>query len=262
MQNDRPILDILLATWEGGGNVPPVLGAARHLVARGHRVRVMADAVIGPAVVQAGAEFRAWRRAPNRVDLSPDSDPMRDWEAGSDIGGFMALRDKIMCGPALAYAQDVLDELIRRPADLILSSEMLMGVMVASEAAGVPLGLLCPNVSLFPLPGLPPMGMGLRPATNPAEQAEHARIASDFLALLNEGLPSVNAARAAVGLRPLHDLADQVATASRILLATSPAFDFKPAFLPPRFCYVGPLLMEPVWAQQQAAVSLSTRPIR
>ena len=156
-----------------------------------------------------------------------------------------------MCGPALAYAQDVLDELARRPADLILSSEMLMGVMVAAEVDGVPLALLCPNISLFPLPGLPPIGMGLRPAINDAERTQQAEIAAGFGVLLNEGLPPVNAARTALGLRPVHDLAEQVATARRILLATSPAFDFTADFLPPPFRYVGPLLADPAWAPQQ-----------
>jgi len=32
--------------WDGGGTVPPELGVARRLVARGHSVRVLADPVI------------------------------------------------------------------------------------------------------------------------------------------------------------------------------------------------------------------------
>ena len=35
--------DFLFATWEGGGNVPPTMGAVRRLLERGHRVRVLAD---------------------------------------------------------------------------------------------------------------------------------------------------------------------------------------------------------------------------
>jgi hypothetical protein len=34
----------LLATFEGGGSVPPMIGVAEKLIARGHRVRVMSDA--------------------------------------------------------------------------------------------------------------------------------------------------------------------------------------------------------------------------
>ena len=75
--------DFLLATWEGGGTVPPVLTVARRLLARGHRVRVMLDVCARADVEAAGAEFVAWSRAPSRPDRSPASDPARDWEAGS-----------------------------------------------------------------------------------------------------------------------------------------------------------------------------------
>ena len=241
-------LDILLTTWEGGGNVPPVLEAARRLLARGHRVRVMADAVVETDAAAVGVEFRPWSRAPNRRDRLPSSDVLRDWEAESDLAGFLRLHDRIMCGPALAYAQDVQDELAHHPAGLILTSEMLLGVMAAAEAAGVPFALLCTNVSVFPIPGMPPMGMGLLPASNDAERARHAEIAAGFRALLDEGLPAVNAARAALRLPAVRTLGDQFETARRTLLATSPAFDFPVEFLPPRFRYVGPLLAEPAWA--------------
>ena len=32
---------ILVVTWDGGGNVPPMLGIARELQRRGHQVRVL-----------------------------------------------------------------------------------------------------------------------------------------------------------------------------------------------------------------------------
>ena len=34
----------VFATWEGGGTVPPALTAARLLMRRGHRVRILSDA--------------------------------------------------------------------------------------------------------------------------------------------------------------------------------------------------------------------------
>jgi len=244
-------LDILLSTWEGGGNVPPTLGAARRLLARGHRVRIMADSVIGPEALAAGADFIPWTRAPNRMDRRPTSDPLRDWEAESDIHGFLLLRDRIMCGPALAYARDVLDELARRPADAIVTCETLLGVFVGSDAAQVPLGLLCTNVSLFPLPGLPPLGMGLPPAASEIERAQYARFGKELLASLSEGLAPLNEARVALGLQPVKDFTELFLIAQRVLLATSPAFDFAADTLPSGFHYVGPLLREPAWAQGQ-----------
>lgn len=94
--------DFLFATWQGGGNLPPVLTVAARLLARGHRVRVVSDACDRADVEASGAGFVPWRRAPSRSDRSAASDLMRDWEAGSPEEVIARLRDRIMCGPALA----------------------------------------------------------------------------------------------------------------------------------------------------------------
>jgi hypothetical protein len=68
----------LLATWEGGGVVPPEMGVVRRLRARGHEVRVLAD----PAVERPRAVPAVSRRgfAPLKRSLAPDEDFLRDWE--------------------------------------------------------------------------------------------------------------------------------------------------------------------------------------
>ena len=76
----RP-LNLLFATWEGGGSVPPVLTAAQKMIARGHRVRIMSEACNRPEVEAVGARFVGWTRAPSRPDKSRDNDVTRDWEA-------------------------------------------------------------------------------------------------------------------------------------------------------------------------------------
>ncbi|MDX6749731.1 glycosyltransferase [Geminicoccaceae bacterium 1502E] len=242
--------EFLFATWEGGGSVTPALTAARRLLARGHRVRFMSDACNRPETEAAGLEFVPWQRAPSRPDKSIGTDLLRDWEESTTAGGFARLRDAIMCGPALGYALDTLAELERRPAELLVGSEMLFGVMVAAEARSQPLALLAVNLSIFPLvPGLPPFGAGLAPARDEADRQLHAEVAAAGEALFAEGLPAVNAARSALGLPPLAGLLDQLAAAGRILLATSSAFDFPTGRLPERLRYVGPQLGEPPWAE-------------
>ena len=42
--------DILFVTWDGGGNVPPALGIAAELQARGHAVRVLGHAGQQPSL--------------------------------------------------------------------------------------------------------------------------------------------------------------------------------------------------------------------
>jgi MGT family glycosyltransferase len=57
----------------------------------------------------------------------------------------------------------------------------------------------------------------------------------------------LNAARSRFGLPPLSNAFAQVEAADRVLLATSQAFDFATAQLPPQVRYVGPLLDQPAW---------------
>jgi MGT family glycosyltransferase len=248
--------DFLFATWQGGGNLPPVLTVAARLLARGHRVRVMSDACDREEVeATAGAEFVAWTRAPSRPDRSATTDLMRDWEAASPEEVIARLRDRIMCGPALAYARDLLAELDRRAADLVVGSEMLLGVMAACEARGQPLALLAANLSILPIPGVPPFGPGLLPARDAAEARMHAGIAEATRAALGSGLPAVNEARRALGLAPLLDLFAQFAAARRLLLATSRAFDFPAERVPDFVRYVGPQLGEPGWAADRSWAS-------
>ena len=241
-------MNFLLATWEGGGSVTPFLTVAQKLVARGHRVRVMSDRVNRPETEASGAAFVPWTRAPSRADRLRDSDIMRDWEAASPQEGFARVLHRIMAGPALAYAEDVIEELRREPADLVVSNEMLFGVPLGCEAVGQRMALLTCNISLFPMEGVPPLGPGLPPARSAEEHALHAEITSANRHMLDEGLPAVNAARLALGLAPLATLTDQHLYAERLLLGTSRAFDFAPAKLPEHVAYVGPQLGDPTWA--------------
>ena len=241
-------MNFLFATWEGGGSVGPALTVARKLAGRRHRVRVMSDRCNRAEAEAAGADFRPWTRAPSRPDRSRGSEILRDWEGATPQEQFARLSERIMAGPALAYAEDMAEELSREPADLVVTSEMLFGVMIACEARGQRFALLTANCSLFPIEGIPPMGPGLAPPRDAAEVALHAEIAQANRTLFDGGLPAVNAARATFGLAPLSGLADQHRAAERLLLGTSRAFDFAPAALPPDIVYVGPQLDDPAWA--------------
>jgi MGT family glycosyltransferase len=240
-------MNFLLTTWEGGGSVGPILTVAKKLSVRGHRVRVMSDQVNRPEAEASGAIFVPWTRAPSRADRSRDSDIMRDWEATSPQEGFARVLHRIMTGPALAYAQDVIEELGREAADLVVSSEMLFGVPLGCEAVGQRHALMTCNINLFPMAGVPPLGPGLPPPRNAEEEALHREIGELNGQMLNQGLPALNAARTTLGLEPIPRLTDQHRGAVRILLGISPAFDFAPTELPEHIRYVGPQLDDPTW---------------
>ena len=238
----------LIATWEGGGSVAPSLTLARKLSARGHRVRVMSDACNRAEAEAAGAEFIPWTNAPSRPDRNPASDPVRDW-AYEGPEGLMQVMDVVWSGPAQAYAQDLMAELRRAPADLVITHEYMFGVIIGCQALDQPYCLFMANVSFFPMPGVPPIGPGLAPARTDAERALHAQITQGVVQMFDHALPAVNAARAALGLTALDHTIDLIADAKGTLLATSRAFDFAPETLPDGVRYVGPQLDEPGWAE-------------
>lgn len=243
------VRNFLFASWEGGGSIGPALTVVRKLAGRGHRVRFMSDRCNRPEAEAAGAVFVPWSRAPSRPDRGRDSDVLRDWEVGPREGMERTL-DNIMLGPSLAYAEDLIEELKREPADLIVANEMLFGAMAGCEAVGQRLALLSCNICVYPLiEGMPPLGPGLPPARTEEERGMLAAMAAGNRDMLNSRLPALNAARIALGLPPLSEVQDQLRAAEVLLLGTSRAFDFETADLPPLVRYVGPQLDDPAWAE-------------
>src|SRR5215475_7365465 len=183
----------LFTMWEGGGNVTPMLEVARKLVARGHRVRVMSEECNRPESEATGATFIAWRRAPSRKDRTPESQTFNDWAAATPQEGLLGVIRDNWCGPSLLYAQDLLEELQREPAELVISSEMTFGVMAGCESIGQRFVVFSANISLAPLPGVPPIGPGFPPARTDEERALHAEIAQASQGMFDSGLPALNA---------------------------------------------------------------------
>lgn len=237
----------LFTTWEGGGHVQPMLLVARGLQDRGHQALVLSDACNAPDAAAFDLPFRSWRHAPSRPDKTAASDLLRDWEADNPAEGIENLCDRLIAGPAALFARDVLEALDSAAFDAVVTQELLFGAMVAAEASGVPLALFCANVWPFPtLPGLPPFGAGMAPATSDQDAMLHQMVGQTTRMLFQTGLPALNAAREGLGLPPLADLFDQIGVARRILLATSRAFDFAPEPLAEPFRYVGPYVGDPV----------------
>jgi UDP:flavonoid glycosyltransferase YjiC (YdhE family) len=239
----------LFAHWEGGGNTTPMLAIVRRLVARGHEVRALSDLCNQTEVESAGASYAPWTRIPRRSDKSAESDPIKDWEVRSPLVLLRRLRDRLFVGPSLAYAQDLLEELERFPANAVVTSEMLLGVMAAAESAGTPCVGLSANIYLYPLPGVPPFGPGLQPAKGLPGRLRDALVRNFSLRVFGRGTAAFNATRRALGLPPLAHPFEQTTRLARHLVLTSPAFDFPATSLPKNLVYTGPELVDPPWVE-------------
>jgi UDP:flavonoid glycosyltransferase YjiC (YdhE family) len=239
----------LFSLWEGGGNVAAQIAVARRLVRRGHSVRVLADPSIRGDAEAAGCEFVPFTRAPHRWDRSNDSDFIRDFEARHPVEAFTRVRDRLMFGPALAFAEDVLEELAREPADAVVADFILLGVGAAAERAGVPCALLVHTVYLLPRPGVPAPGPGFLPMRGPIGRLRDAFFGHMFLRTFQSGLPALNDARARLGLPAVGSLRAAMGRAERVLVLASPSFDFGEKNLPHNTRYVGAQLDDPSWAE-------------
>ncbi|MCK9794510.1 glycosyltransferase [Isoptericola sp. 4D.3] len=245
----------LFALTDGGGTVPPELGAARRLVERGHRVTVLVEDSMAPEARVTGATVVPWEHGPNRPDRDPAHDPLRDWEATSPLAQARRMGDTAIAGPAPGHARDVLEAIERDRPDLVVASIFAFGAMMAAESCGIAFDVLLPNIYSPPTPGVTPMGMGLRPARGPAGRTRDALLRRLSVAGFDRyTLGRLNALRAEFGLEPLAHSWDQVHRARRQLVMTSPAFDL-PARLPANARYVGPLLDDPTWADDPAWAS-------
>lgn len=244
-----PKRNFLFTTWEGGGNIPPVLTVARKLRARGHRVRLMSDRVNAEDAAAAGLGFHPWQTAPSRPDRTPTSCPLRDWEAANPQEGIGRLLDRIIFGAALNYARDLAAVLDAEPADLVVTSEMLMGVLAGCESRRQRAAIFSANLCIYPIEGMPVFGPGLPPPRTVEDKALHEQIRAGTTAMLDAHLETLNHARRTLGLAPLASTLKQLDAAQRHLLATARAFDFPNHTVPPEIRYVGPQLDEPAWTR-------------
>jgi UDP:flavonoid glycosyltransferase YjiC (YdhE family) len=121
---------ILAVTWDGGGNLPPMLGIAGELQRRGHQVRVLGHPQQGDAVASAALKFVGYRHA-------------RPWSPKvAATGARFLLRFLFGAFTDPGPGRDVHDELVREPADLALVDSMSLAGLRAAEQLGVPTAVL------------------------------------------------------------------------------------------------------------------------
>ena len=239
----------LFVIGEGGGNVPPQLGLARKLVSRGHEVRVLTEPCVEEDVRAIGASYVSLTNAPHRSDRSRESDFVRDFEATTPLGSLAAFRDRVIFGPARAFAEDTLTEIEGWQPDVLVPDWLRTGAAVAGEASGVPTAVLVHGCNLLPEPGKPPPGFGFLPATSVLGRLRDRVFERGFLYLFNKGLPALNDARRACNLGPIGHVLEHFERPARFLCLYSEAFELPAKRRPANVRFVGPVLEEPAWTE-------------
>ena len=244
----QPSRSYLFVTWEGGGNVAPVLGTARRLVERGHRVTVLTEPCLRGPVEQIGARFRPFVRHFTRTDRTQDI--VRDSEAGSPLGALRKTFDNVMFGPCRIVADETRQAIQEVQPDVLVVDLIMIGALVAGEAEGLPRVVLFHMPEYLPGPGRPAAGPGFLPRTDWIGQARDGLFTRLFFSQIGRQLGRVNEARRDQGLAPFttsQEIIGMYHSADLRLIQTSEAFDFPITPAPKNVRYVGPVLDEPDW---------------
>ena len=235
-------MKILVAGWDSGGGVEVVQAVVRRAVARGHDVRVLGTEGLRPGFELAGATFRRYRYAPDNDLRWPETDLLKDWELRNPLRLWGRLRDRLLVGPASQFCRDVLEELRREAADVVVVDTMIPSAAFGAEAAGVPSVIVMHGPYMVPRAEVPPLGTGFMPARGSLGRLRDRSAAALALGTFRSALPALNQARAEAGLAPLREARDLMGKSSRILVCSSPSFDFAPGSLPVNARYAGPQL--------------------
>jgi UDP:flavonoid glycosyltransferase YjiC (YdhE family) len=272
--------NLLMAMFQGGGNIPQLLPIVARLVTLGHRVRVL----VGPGVRRSRLPVSEslWRslHATGAQILRLQEPEVHPWDTAPSAQGllfgwtpqaFRSVEQEARAQLWLPHwAYEVAAELRREPADVLIADFVLVGALVAAEAAGVPATVLFHALSPRPVPGRPPYGPGWVPAVGLTDRLRDA--AGTFVVnrlYAQDALPPLNQTRTRLGLPPLRWYFAQYDRAARVVALMSPHFDFPAQGIPPNVRLVGTPLDEgtttrwvPPWStaerQPRILVSLST----
>lgn len=236
-------------TWEGGGNVPPVLGIARRLVERGHDVRVLTEPCLEETVRLIGGRFTPFTHHFNRADCSQEI--MGDWQAKTPIGALRRNFDNVVFGPAPIVAEETRQAIAAERPDVVVVDHIMPGALVAARGAGIPHVILFHTPEFLPGAGKPAAGSGFMPRDDLIGRVRDGVFNQAFLKMVAPYLPVFNDLHRDFGLPPMTSpagLIDQYHQADRRLILTSAAFDFPITPPPANVRYVGPILDDPVWS--------------
>jgi len=239
----------LFVTWEGGGNVPPVLGLARRLHERGHNIRILTEPCLKEAVSAIGAEFISFKKSFVRTDRNVDI--IKDWNSNQLNTPTI---ENLLIRPAMDVANETMSALERRPTDILVADLMMVGSLVAAEVAGVKRVVLFHQTEYLPGSGRPPGGMGLTPATSYAGQLRDKLLKMLFNKFINRYLPGLNMVRKAYALEPYKSVVDVYHQSDLRLIQTSKMFDFPITPAPENVRYVGAILDDPDWSEMEGSL--------
>jgi MGT family glycosyltransferase len=219
---------VLFVTWNGGGNVRPVLATAADLCERGHDVYLLSNPSLAAQVGKTGAAFLPFERVSPHDPSSPETDIVRAYEGRTIAQTNDIIGRRLVYGCAPEVCADTLDAIDACSPDLVVADYVLVGAMVAARARNRQLVVV--SDVMYPLP-------------YPERPRRASTYAYLFDRLIKKGLPELNELRSSHGLAEFASPGELYDEASLFVVMTYRAyggFD-----LPERGVYAGQQLKLP-----------------
>jgi UDP:flavonoid glycosyltransferase YjiC (YdhE family) len=234
---------VLVAAMPFAGHALPMASVAAELVRRGHEVVAYTGAKYAPRFTATGATWLRWEEAPDFDDatLSATFPQVSD---GRGLRAVVANLEHVFFRTGTGQARDLL---AAGPFDVLVSDQLAIGSALTAERTGTPWAA----VSLVPvgLPSrdLPPMGLGLLPATGPLGRARDAVLRRAMALTLGRRLDGVMAdVRRSLDLPETHLPAMEAFYSPQLVVAHGvPELDYPRSDLPPQVHFAGQLAPPP-----------------
>jgi MGT family glycosyltransferase len=226
---------LVVYTSPARGHLFPLIPTLLALQARGHRVHVRTLAAEVPRLQALGLDASPMAPAIEARELD-------DWRATSPMGA-MGRALTTWTDRAQHEVADLRDALA--DADAALVDVNAWGALAAAEASGRPFAVFAPYFLNLTLPGRPPFGLGLAPASGLFGRLRDGVIRAVVGWSTRPHVHRLNALRAGLGLPPLASLDQLTAPAHRVLAYTAEPFEYGHGGWPANVRLVGPGVWEP-----------------
>lgn len=209
----------LLAATPFAGHIHPMLGLARALIGRGHRVIFYTGEKYRRAVEDSGSEWAAWTHAQD----FDDQDPAASFPAmarNSGLGGVLISFRDLFFGTAAGQARDILAIHEQEGIDAMVAEGTCFGPSLAHDLAGIPYATFSLSPLALPSRELPPAGVPFRPGRSRIGRLRDAALRGAVDHTINKVFRRWhNQARAVIGLPQTKRLGVEGTWSRQLLLA-------------------------------------------
>lgn len=228
---------LICYTSPARGHLYPTVPILLELARRGHDVLVITLREEVARLTQLGLRARAMAEAVERIENDDygASSPPAAVRRAMNVFGARATHE-------LADLERTIQD--ERPDGLLVDFNS-WGAAAVAERSGLPWALFMPFFLPWPLPGIPPFGPGFAPRGDLLGRLRDAVAGRVLSSVMNKNLGTFNAARRAVGIEPIPDMAFMGRSAPFILYYTAEPFEYACPARPANVVMVGPGLWEP-----------------